>query len=266
MKRRQILAATMILMHLPILGWAADPARQAMRTGAQAYGKQDYEAAAKAFDSAAQAAPARKLDPAAAYYNEANAFMKQGRVQEASSKYQDALRSDDLALQSRACYNRGNALFAMTESEENTNQLETAQQVIEESLRMYENAMTLAPGDEDAKVNYELALQKKKELEKKSEQQKQQQQQNQQNKDQQKQDQQKKEQEKKENQQKQDQNQSPQPQKPEQQQQAEPQKPTQEMTPQEARMMLDAMKQEEQANREKMRLMLGQPVPVDKDW
>ena len=195
--------AAAFILSLPGLGRAADPARQAMGEGSRAYGKQDYEKAAEAFERAAQAAPAQKLDAAPASYNEANALLKAGRAPEASIKYQDALRADDLTLQGHAYYNRGNALYAAAEDNEQTNQLETAKQAIEESLHMYENAMTLAPGDEDAKVNYELALQKQKELEKKIEQQKQQQQQqqnqqkqDQQKKDEQKQDQQKKEQEK----------------------------------------------------------------------
>ena len=50
-----------------------------------------------------------------------------------------------------------------------------------------------------------------------------------------------------------------------QQQQAQPRK-SEEMTPEEARIMLDAMKQEEQASRDRMRLIIGQPTPVEKDW
>ena len=38
------------------------------------------------------------------------------------------------------------------------------------------------------------------------------------------------------------------------------------MTEEEAEMILDAMKQEEQAKRDQMRKMHGQPVPVDKNW
>ncbi len=38
------------------------------------------------------------------------------------------------------------------------------------------------------------------------------------------------------------------------------------MTPDEARMLLEAMKEEEAAKREQMRLILGSPVPVERDW
>ena len=149
---------------------------------------------------------------------------------------------------------------------------------VDEALSMYESAMTLAPGDEDAKVNYELALRRKQELQQKKEQQQQQQKQDQDKQDQEKEDQsQKQEQQEKNDQQKQDpqenqqqdqkkdQQQNQGHQQPSDQQQAQPRK-SEEMTPEEARIMLDAMKQEEQASRDRMRLIIGQPTPVEKDW
>ena len=39
-----------------------------------------------------------------------------------------------------------------------------------------------------------------------------------------------------------------------------------EMTEQEAIMLLDALREEERAARERMRLKVGEPVPVEKDW
>ncbi len=51
----------------------------------------------------------------------------------------------------------------------------------------------------------------------------------------------------------------------EQQQQPQPQQ-SEQMTPEEARMILDSMKQDEQARRDQLRLILGEPVPVEKDW
>ena len=49
-------------------------------------------------------------------YNAANALMQLGRAEEASRQYQQALRSPDLALQGRAYYNRGNALYRVAEA------------------------------------------------------------------------------------------------------------------------------------------------------
>jgi Ca-activated chloride channel family protein len=200
--------------------------------------------------------------------------MELGRHEEASARYQEALRSPDLALQGRAYYNRGNALYRMTEAPPSPGSppapAAIAPAAIEEALRMYERALFLDPGDEDAKVNYELALRLKEQIQKQQQEQQPQNQQQQEKKDDQSQENKKRDQDQKQpqdqqqqNQQKQDQEQQPQPQ--EQPSTQEP-APAEQMTPEEARMLLDRMKQEEQAYRDQLRVIMGQPVPVDKDW
>ncbi len=270
---RPLRSALFLLSALALapLAQGADPARSALKEGAKLYGKESYEQAAQSFGKAADEAAARKLDPAVARYDEANALYRLQKPDEAQKKYADALKSTDLSLQGKAYFNRGNALFSTVEQAEKQNRLDEASKIIDESLTMYENAMTLSPKDPDAKVNYELALKKKQEVEqKKQQQQQQQQQQDQQQKDQQQEQQQQKQEQQKQEQQKQDQQKQQQDrqqqQQQQQEQQAQPQKPSEEMTPEEARLMLDAMKQDEQANREKIRLVTGQPSPVDKDW
>ena len=260
----------------PSAGWCADVPRQSMKDGTRLYQNKAFDKAAQSFDQAAQSAQNGKLDVSVAKYNAADARYRMGQFGAAATNFAEATRSPDLALQSKAYYNRGNALATASEMQEKQGGLDTAVGSIDEAIKMYENAITLAPGDEDAKVNYELALKKKQELEQKQKQQQQQQKQDQQ---QQKQDQDKKDQQQdqstKQDQRKQDQQKDqkenggqPQPQQQsadQQKQQAQPQK-SEEMTPEEAKMMLDAMKQEEQASRDKMRLVIGQPAPVDKDW
>ena len=109
----------------------------------------------------------------------------------------------------------------------------------------------------------------------------QQQNQDQQKKDQEKKDQEKKDQEqkqkdqdkKKQDQEKQDKQEKDQQQdqkdeqekKQDQEQQAQPVK-AEDMTKEEAMQLLDALKQQEQADREKIRVSVGAPVPVEKDW
>ncbi len=259
-------------------GWCADAPRQTMKDGTRFYRGQSYDKAAEAFEQAAQSAHQAKLDPSVAKYNAANARFKIGGFGAAATNYAEATRSPNLALQSKAYYNRGNALMADSELAEKQGGLDPAIGSVDEALSMYESAMTLAPGDEDAKVNYELALRRKQELQQKKEQQQQQQKQDQDKQDQEKEDQsQKQEQQEKNDQQKQDpqenqqqdqkkdQQQNQGHQQPSDQQQAQPRK-SEEMTPEEARIMLDAMKQEEQASRDRMRLIIGQPTPVEKDW
>lgn len=292
MKKRWLCGYVLICgLAVPPAGWAAT-AREKMKMGAAQYEKGEYQSSAQAFDEAAQGAGVERVDPAAAFYNEGNALFKQAQFDAAAEKYRAALQTTDLALQSKAYYNRGNALVGSAGILEQQQKLEEAGKSVDEALAMYENAMALASADEDVKVNYELALKKQEELKKKQEQQQQQQQQNkdqqkqdqkdqkqqdqknqqdqQQKQDQQQQDQQKQDQQK-QDQQKQNQSQKPEQQKQDQQQQeqrqqaGEPEK-AEAMTPEEAKMVLDSKKQEEQANRDRLRLIMGQPVPVDKDW
>lgn len=262
MKKIPFICAALIAMS-PFMGWCEEASRQSMKDGIRFYEKSTYDSAAESFDRAAQAAQHDKLDASVAKYNAANARFKMGQFEAAATNFAEATRSPDLALQSRAYYNRGNSLVAGSKSLEQQGGLDTALDSVDEAIEMYENAMTLAPRDEDAKVNYELALKKKQELQQKQQEQKQQQQDQSQKKDEQKkQDQQKDQQQ---DQQKSTGQSESKQQAADQQKQQQPQK-SEEMTPEEAKMMLDAMKQEEQASRDRMRLVIGQPTPVDKDW
>ena len=278
---------------------AAEPsARGSFEAGLQAFAASNWPAASNAFLEAAAAAPAAKLDPAAAYFNAGLAAYAGGDLKAAADSFARASSGSDLRLQSRAYYNRGNALFhqvggpgaaaaapAMPLPTMSTQELAGAEASVGEAIQMYENAIALDPKDVDAKANYELAvlkqqqIQQQKQQQQKQDQQKQdQQKQDQQSQDQQNQDQQKQNQEaqkdQKQDQQQQQQQaeQKPQPenQSVDKQQQQEEQikqdKPSEEMTPEEAAMMLDSMKAQEQSQRDRLHPFFGRPVPVEKDW
>lgn len=259
----------------------AGPAWEAMQRGLGSYAGGDFAAAATNFDAAATQAPGEKFDPAAAAFNRANALMKTGRMKDAAQAFEQGLRTTDLGLQSSAYHNRGNALLGVAGEQEKEQKLEDAIKSVDEAMTMYERSMLLAPGDRDPKINYELAGLKKQELEEKlKEQQQQQQQQNDQkqdqdqdkkkdkDKDKQKQDQKDQEQDQQQQQQQQNQQQDEE----ERDQGEQDQKRTEQMTPQEAAMLLDAMKQREQAQRERIgqiwlkRSNTGKLDAVDKDW
>ena len=277
---------------------AAEPsARASFDAGLAAFAASNWPAASNAFLEAAAAAPAAKLDPAAAYYNAGLAAYAGGDLKAAADSFARASAGSDLRLQSRAYYNRGNALFhqvggpaaampaapTMPLPGMSTQELAGAEASVGEAIQMYENAIALDPKDVDAKANYELAVLKQQQIQQQKQQQQDQQQKNQdqQKQDQQKQDQQKQDQQNQEDQkdQKQDQQQQqqqaqPQPQPENQpgdkQQQEEEQikqdKPSEEMTPEEAAMMLDSMKAQEQSQRDRLHPFFGRPVPVEKDW
>lgn len=259
-----------------------DP-RQMMAGGERAYQEKQYGPAQHAFAAAATNAASQKLDPAVARYDEAAANYRLGNMDLAAERLAEALRTGDLQLQQKAWYNRGNTLLGRMTAQQQQGKLDEAKKSAEEAATHFEQAIMLDPSDADAKVNYELSLRLQEELEKQKQQQEQQQ--NQQKQDQQKQDQNKqdKQNDKKNDQQKQEsgqdqkQQQQNQPQpsqqpKPDQSQQQEQkqkqqgEKKNDEMTPDEAAMLLNAMRQEEQANRDKLRLNIGQPEPVEKDW
>ena len=268
-------------------------ARGSFAAGLQAFAASNYPAASNAFLEAAAAAPAEKLDPAAAFYNAGLAAYAGGDLKAAADSFARAASGSDLALQSQAYYNRGNALFhqaggpaaamqALPLPTMSTQELASAEASVGEAIQMYENAIALNPKDVDAKANYELAVLKQQQIQQQKQQQQDQQKQNQdqQNQDQQNQDQQpqdqkpeeQKDQKQEQQQQQQQAEQQPQPKPdqqkddPKQEEQIQEEKPSEEMTPEEAAMMLDSMKAQEQSQRDRLHPFLGRPVPVEKDW
>jgi Ca-activated chloride channel family protein len=254
---------------------AADP-RSVLDSGVEAYRARQFEAAQKAFSEAATNAASAQLDPAVARYDEGSAAYRLGRADTAAERFAEALRTGNLPLQQRAWYNRGDALLGQMAAQQQQGKFEYAQKLAGEAATHFEQAILLDPGDVDAKVNYELSLRLQQEMEKqKQEQEKQQQQKQDQNqdkdkdKDKQKQDQQDQKQDqqsKPDDKQKPDQQQQDQKQPQQDQQQSQAEKKDNEMTQEEALQLLNAMRQEEQAQREKLRMNLGQPEPVEKDW
>lgn len=248
---------------------AAEPSpRETMREGRKALQAGDLPAAAAAFDRAAQGASDARLDPARARFNQGLALQQQdGKDAEAAAALDQALRTTDVALQARTLYNRGHLLTGRAKALQQTQKLSEAQSSAGQALSAFADSLLLAPSDNDSRVNYEMTQRLIEEMEQQIEQQKQQQ---------------------PDPQQKQDPQQKSQPQQQEQPQdgrQQEQQKPEpgemnedeqpaggtgeekpEDMSKEEATMLLDAMKAEEAAMREKLRLRLGKPVPVDKDW
>ena len=272
---RAIFLISLIFVLLASQAAAADTPREEMSAGHAAFQAGRFDDAAAAFGRAAEAAPTSKLDPSHALYNQASALSRRGQLDESSRLFADALKSTDLRLQASAYFNRGNVLAQQAQESGQTGKTDNALKQITEALSMYENSMLLQPADEDPKINYELALQLKDQLEQQKQQEQEQQKQEQQKDDKNQQEQDKKEQqqqqdEKKDQQDKQDQQAGEQPQpQPEQQGQQQTEQPepkSEEMTPKEAQILLDAMRQEEQRDREQLRLTTGQPIPVDKDW
>lgn len=269
---------------------AQDSARDRFNQGMEAYTNQDFETAAKAFEAAAQAAESQGLDPAVARYNQATALARTGENDAAASQFLESMRTADLALQQMAYHNRGTTLMAKAGTQQQAQDLESAMTSLQEAASMLEQAITLDPADQAPRRNYELTLKQIEELEKLQQQQQQQDQQDQQNQDQDQEQQDEQDQQDQQDQQ-QDQDQEQQDQQEQQQDQQDqqqdpsnsesgeenresesgndsqpPPQPAEEMTREEAEMMLNAIREEERAERERIRVRYGGAVPVDKDW
>ncbi len=142
-------------------------------------------------------------------YNAGAAAYRDKRFDEAVKHFDEALAAQDLKLQERVYYNRGNTLYQLGETSPDPKK---KQESWERALRDFQSSLKLNSQDGDAKHNYNFVKQKIEEL--KQQQQQQQNQKNDQNqdqnkdqKDQQNQDQQKQDQQK-QDQQQQDQQQS----------------------------------------------------------
>ncbi len=140
-----------------------------------------YDDAASAYNEALVDHP----DSALLHFNLGDAEYKQGKYDEAIAAYEQVRPGDeDPAASARTAYNIGNATYRRAEAAAATDPQKALEQYAA-ALVAYRRAIAAAPDDVDAKLNYELVMQKRAELQKKLEEQRQQQQQDQQHKDQQ---------------------------------------------------------------------------------
>lgn len=270
--------------------------RRSMDEGHRRFERGDYSGAREAFEQAAEAAHERgdtgRMDPAAALYNVGKALFAQGAFDEAAAAFHSALGTADLALQQKIYFNRGNALVGESVEAEQTMDLEGAIELMQEATWMYERSMALDPGDLDPKINHELALARIEELERNLQEQQQQQdgdgepdEEGDEGDDEQR--------DQPDDGEEGDQDGDPQerpddrPEAPEEgdgepeddgdegEPDGEPPPPrdaprppreSEAMTEEEAKILLNAIRDEEQAARQRHRIQVGQPEDVEKDW
>lgn len=279
---------------------AADNPRAAFKAANRHFADADYAAASEAYLQAAELAadPANAddhLDPAVPAYNAGLAAFAAGDASAVTNLFASPAptgAADDLKRQSQIAYNQGCLLYQQAQAamqQPEMGMMPTAQQptnapaptdMAGAAVEAFKKSVLLDPDNLAAKQNYELALALRQQA---MEQQQQQQQQNDQNQKDQEQDQgqQSQQGQDQEQQQSQDQQQDDQDQQQQQQQQQDAQQGDQdendaqqaeesengeEMTPEEAQMLMDALSDQEQSQRDRLHLMLGRPVPVEKDW
>ena len=219
------------------------------RKANQAYENGNYTEAIELYNQAIAEEP----DNARLYFNKANALYKAGNVEEAMQTYE---RYEGLAenpeQKAWADYNQGTML--------------TDQEKFEEAADHFREALKKNPDDPDARHNYELALQRKQQEEQ------QQQQNSDQNQDSEQEQDQNQNRQEQDNDEREDQNQQQQdsqsPNRPDDQERESRQQPMPtEMTPEEAKNILDALAQLERKLLENMKKESTQNQSEnEKDW
>ncbi len=106
------------------------------------------------------------------HYNYGTAAYKNNLFEDAAQSFSEALKSDDLALQERAYYNRGNAQFQLGNESLQTDK-QHAMELMQEAADSFDGALQLNSMNDDARFNLALVKKKLEELEKQQEQEKQ---------------------------------------------------------------------------------------------
>jgi Ca-activated chloride channel homolog len=170
--RRWQRAGAAALVALSSIAWLDPHART--REGNRLFAAGKYDEAASTYNEQLVDHP----DSSLLHFNLGDAQYKQGKYDEALAAFSEVHPSDDdRAATARAAYNTGNANYRLGEAIASSDP-KAALDRYAQALVAYRRAITAAPADVDAKLNYELVEQKRAELQKKlEEQQKQQQQQ-----------------------------------------------------------------------------------------
>ncbi|MEZ4917834.1 MAG: tetratricopeptide repeat protein [Saprospiraceae bacterium] len=138
MRNKYVISLFLGLFACPFFLVAQTP-HKALREGDRQYEKKEYKWAEQAYELAG--------DEPKALYNKGNALYRQGQYEPAGELYQEALeRTTDPGHKADAYHNLGNT--------------QLQQQQFQKAVESYQNSLRLRPGDPDAKTNLQLAKKK----------------------------------------------------------------------------------------------------------
>ncbi len=148
-----------------VLNVGAQDQHAHLRKGDHAYDRDQYKEAEQFYRNAAD----RDVRSSKAVYNLGNALYQQGKFEEAGQRFQQAANREEPASKSALAdswHNLGNSLLK--------------QRKYQEAVKAYEQCLRYRPGDQESKVNLQMAKKKlREEMQRQQDQQNQQQQQNQ---------------------------------------------------------------------------------------
>ncbi|MBU0945417.1 MAG: VWA domain-containing protein [Proteobacteria bacterium] len=158
-RRRKKAAALLLLLFLFPTGQRAEASK-----GEDAYREGDYLTASQFYDERLKESP----DDARLHFNYGTAAYKNNMFEEAVQAFNQALKSDDLALQQEAYYNRGNALFQRGNETRQTDPQHTME-MWQQAVDSFDGALQLDSVNDDARYNLELVKRQLEELKKQQE-------------------------------------------------------------------------------------------------
>jgi tetratricopeptide (TPR) repeat protein len=257
---------TLMMVCFPALAAQASAVSKNKR-GNKAFKKGKYPEAVEHYQAAQVEAPEKK----AIAYNLGNAHYKANDFEKALSAYDRAKGVKDSKVKKKALFNAGNAYYRAGANPQDRG----AQEKLKQAVEKYKEVLKLDPFDQNAKFNLQKALERLEQIKKQQQQQKdnkdnqdkkddknKQDQKNQQDKKDQKDQKQKQDQQDR----KQDQNQKDQKQEKEDQKQARPKPKPGEMGEEEAKRLLDALRQDEKDLQKKRLMMMLPRGKLEKDW
>lgn len=165
-RRRKNIAGMVILAML--FSWTHLTAYLYASEGEDAYNASEFIKAAEYYEKLLKKDP----DNAKILYNAGTTAYKNNLYDEAIGAFEKAILTDDLELQKKAFYNKGNALFRKGEETEQSEPQKTIT-TWEQSLDSYMQAMNVDPEDENARFNHDFVKKKLDQLQKQAQQQQQ---------------------------------------------------------------------------------------------
>lgn len=271
--RRPVLSAALCTL----LAAAAAARADEFRDGEKAFAATNWSAARQAFLAAAT--NAAEGGDYAARYNAALSALADGDSAAAGGELGALAQTQavDADWRAREAYNRG---LAFARESEKPEMAEKRQELLARSVGEFKNAVKLVPSYDDARANYEMARRRLEELQQQQQQNQQQNDQEDQSDENQQDQQQQQPQDGQDQQENGEQQQQQNPDEGEQQeqqqdageeeQQGEAQQPQEQngdrMSEEEAKRLMDAMKEREEQDRSRLFRRYGAPQPVDRDW
>lgn len=157
---RKVFLLIVILCFFIVPCYAGSRAKKEVKKGNLLYNKGEFQDALKKYEEALLDNP----DSDVVNFNLGSALYKTNDYKKAITHFEKSLVSDDESLEQNASYNVGNTKYKYGIAQEGTD-LNSAVDLLRQSLRHYERAMELDPEDEDAKYNYEFVKEELKRLE-----------------------------------------------------------------------------------------------------